>query len=67
MRNCKKKNEVGVGKMNIKHFLSLLNLSASALQSELSKVSISNFVKLQLQRKYAIKLREHLKILQNFP
>ena len=46
--------KVGVGKMKIKawfvcFFKSSLNFKAHALQSELRKVSIYNFVKFQLQ------------------
>ena len=56
MRKCKKKNDVkvGVGKLKTKtYFVFFSNarpiLRALALQSELNKVSISNFVRFQLQ------------------
>ena len=53
-KNGKNDVKVGFGKMKIKtwfvrFFKCLLNFRAHALQSELSKVSISNFVKFQLQ------------------
>ena len=56
MRKCGKNDvKVRVGKIKTKnifcHFLKcLLNFRGYALQSELNKVSISNFVQFQLQR-----------------
>ena len=56
MRKCKKNYvKVGVGKMKAKTFFVFfffkcsLNFKAHALQSELKKISISNFVKFRLQ------------------
>ena len=56
MRKCGKYYiKVGVGKMKTKKYLvnffkCSLNFTGHALQSELNKVFISNFVKFQLQR-----------------